>query len=222
MTKVHWIKLSIEFYKNRKIKYLRQLPEGNTLVLIWVMLLTIAGRCNADGWIFFTEKMPYTVKMLANELDVEKKTMLRALSAFETLAMIIRTDDGFIFLPGWEEHQNIEGLEKIREQNRLRKQRYDARRKALKESSAAGNVTVTQGNAADIEEDTEIETEKERKEESEEKTPAVTTAVIEGIHKPEPFLPSTVRDRSRYCFGGGMDTILLADDDSGGWRNIAV
>ena len=58
MAEVKWVKLTTDMFDNRKIKYLRKLPEGNNIVLIWVMLLTMAGRCNSGGMIFITENIP--------------------------------------------------------------------------------------------------------------------------------------------------------------------
>lgn len=49
MADVKWIKITTDMFSNRKIKHLRKLPEGNSIVLIWVMLLTMAGRCNSGG-----------------------------------------------------------------------------------------------------------------------------------------------------------------------------
>ena len=54
MAEVKWIKLTTDMFDNRKIRHLRKLPEGNNIVLIWVMLLTMAGKCNAGGMIFLT------------------------------------------------------------------------------------------------------------------------------------------------------------------------
>ena len=59
MAKVSWIKIETEMFNNVKIGHIRKLPEGNNIVLIWVMLLTMAGRCNANGLIFLTENIPY-------------------------------------------------------------------------------------------------------------------------------------------------------------------
>ena len=73
MSDVTWIKLTTDMFDNRKIKHLRRLPDGNNIVLIWVMLLTMAGRCNSSGMIFLTENIPYTPKMLADELDFEHR-----------------------------------------------------------------------------------------------------------------------------------------------------
>ena len=122
MAGVAWVKITTDMFDNRKIKHLRRLPDGNNIVLIWVMLLTMAGRCNAGGMIFLTENIPYTPKMLADELDFEENTVILALQALEQFNMIV-TDGACFRIAGWEEYQNVEGLDKIREQNRLRQQR---------------------------------------------------------------------------------------------------
>ena len=141
MAEVKWIKLTTDMFDNRKIKHLRRLPEGNSIVLIWVMLLTMAGRCNASGMIFLTENIPYTPKMLADELDFEENTVVLALRALEDLNMVV-TNKGYFAIAGWEEYQNIEGMDKIREQNRLRKQRQ-RQKQSLLEESRDGHVTIT-------------------------------------------------------------------------------
>jgi predicted transcriptional regulator len=52
----------------------------------------MAGRCNSGGMIFLTENIPYTPKMLADELDFEESTVLLALEALERLDMIKSRD----------------------------------------------------------------------------------------------------------------------------------
>ena len=61
--------------------------------------------------------------MLADELDFEENTVSLALKALESLDMIV-TDNGVFAIAGWEEYQNIEGMEKIREQNKNRVAKY--------------------------------------------------------------------------------------------------
>ena len=156
MADVKWIKITTDMFDNRKIRHLRRLPEGNSIVLIWVMLLTMAGRCNAGGMIFLTENIPYTPKMLADELDFEENTVKLALNALEQLEMVV-TEKGYFSIAGWEEHQNVEGLEKIREQNRIRQKAWYDRKKSL--PNVSPNVIVTQPNAT--EEDKEEEEDKE-------------------------------------------------------------
>lgn len=157
MADVKWIKLTTNMFDNRKIKHLRKLPDGNNIVLLWIMLLTMAGRCNAGGMIFLTENIPYTPKMLADELDFEENTVRLGIEALENLDMIC-TQNGCFTIAGWEEYQNIDKLAEMREQHRLSQAKYRQKQKALK-----GDITVTSrvtsGDA--IEEEIEKDKEKE-------------------------------------------------------------
>jgi predicted phage replisome organizer len=161
MAEVKWVKLTTDMFDNRKIRYLRRLPEGNNIVLIWVMLLTMAGRCNSGGMIFLTENVPYTPKMLADELDFEENTVLLALDALERLDMIL-TDNGVFAIAGWEEYQNVDKLAEIREQNRIRQKKWYDKQKLLNEPNVRSNADLTLPNA--LEE--EIEKDKEKEKES--------------------------------------------------------
>ena len=160
MAEVKWVKITTDMFDNRKIKHLRRLPDGNNIVLIWVMLLTMAGRCNAGGRIFLTEDIPYTPKMLADELDFEENTVSLALEALERLNMIVQ-EGGELSIANWEEYQNIEGMDKIREQNRARKQRQRQKSLPERDLSRDSHVTVTQCHATEEEEEGDKEKEKE-------------------------------------------------------------
>lgn len=153
MADVKWIRLSIDMFDNRKIKYLRSLPDGDSLILIWVMLLTVAGRCNAGGMIFLTENVPYTVNMLAKELDFEESTITLAINAFKSLGMVDYVSENLL-ITGWEEHQNADGLEKIKEQNRIRQKKFKEKQKLLLDNvtnNVADNKEVTLDNAIELE-----------------------------------------------------------------------
>ena len=160
MAEVKWIKLHTAMFDNSKIKYIRTLPEGNNMVLIWVMLLSKEGKCNANGFIFLTESIPYTSQMLAAEFGFDVYLIELALGTFGKLNMI-HLENQIIQIAGWEEHQNIEGLDKIREQNRLRKQKQRAKEKALTEGNMSRDMSQNSrdGHAIeeDIEEDIEID-----------------------------------------------------------------
>lgn len=155
---VKWIKITTDMFDNHKIKHLRRLPEGNNVVLIWVMLLTMAGRCNAGGMIFLTENIPYTPKMLADELDFEENTVILALQTLERLEMVYTSGD-YLTIPGWNEYQNTEGLERIREQNRLRKQKQREREKLLELPESNDKITIFTAAESETEETPETEAE---------------------------------------------------------------
>ena len=155
MADVTWIKLYIDMFDKRKIKKLRRLPAGNELLLIWIMLLATAGKCNAGGMIFITESVPFTEEDLADELGFEVSTIKLALTALEELDMIARNENGFINVVGWEEHQNADKLAEIREQNRLRKQKQREKQRLLPEGSRDSHVTGHSGHALEEEKEEE-------------------------------------------------------------------
>ena len=167
MAEVKWIKLSTDIFSNRKIVQIESMPEGDALIVIWLKLLILAGETNADGMVWFTSTIPYTEQMLATAFGRPMSTIQLALKTFSAFGMIEIVDD-FIRIPNWEKYQNVEGLERVREQTRKRVAEYRERKKALPEigvsnndtkRNVTSNVTVTQGNAIDI--DKEIDKDKE-------------------------------------------------------------
>lgn len=150
-----WFKLDMDIFGNRKIKYLRRLPDGNSIALFWIVLLAEARRCNSDGKIFLTEIIPYTPAMLAEDFKFEESTVLAALDAFNQLGMIY-TNNGFITIAGWEDHQNTEGLAKIRESKRLAQARWRAKQKESPTiSTVESTVESTRYHVDDAEEEKE-------------------------------------------------------------------
>ena len=194
MAEVKWVKLTTDMFDNRKVKYLRKLPDGNNILLIWVMLLTMAGRCNAGGMIFLTENIPYTPKMLADELDFEESTVVLALQALENLEMII-IENGFFAIAGWEKYQNTDRLAEIREYNRLAKQKSRQKKKLLAD---VNDKSMTSQRCQDIEEE-------EEKEEDKENHSFVHSAENERDL-------STPEHRRRYLGGIGKNVVFLSDE----------
>ena len=120
---VKWIKLTTRMFDDEKIRVIESMPENDTILVIWVKLLVQAGRCNAGGLICISETIPMTDEMMAAVFSRPLNTVRLALKIFEQLAMIEKTEAGYL-LCNWCKHQNTIGLDEIREQNRLRVQRH--------------------------------------------------------------------------------------------------
>ncbi|MGS2750081.1 phage replisome organizer N-terminal domain-containing protein [Bacillus zanthoxyli] len=168
MADVKWIKLSTSMFEDEKIRLIESLPDADTLLIIWIKLLSQAGRTNANGYIFLSENIPFTEEMLSTLFNRPIATVRLALQTFKQFGMIDITDDQYICISNWEKHQNVDGLEKIREQNRLRKQKQ--REKLKLETSRDSHGTITQSHATDIEEDKELDIDKEKDKKKKEKT----------------------------------------------------
>lgn len=130
MAEVKWIKITTNIFSDEKIKLIEQLPEGDTIIVIWFKLLCMAGRENNNGIFLMNNKIAYTEEMLATIFQRPLNTVRLALATFEAYGMIDIVDE-VIMVNNWQKHQNVEGLDKIREQNRLRQQRKRDREKQL-------------------------------------------------------------------------------------------
>ncbi|MGO4219500.1 phage replisome organizer N-terminal domain-containing protein [Bacillus sp. YAF12_1] len=162
MAEVKWIKLSTSMFEDEKIRLIESMPDADTLLIIWFKLLSQAGKTNASGYIFLSENIPYTEEMLSTLFNRPLATIRLALQTFQQFGMIQINEERMIHIANWEKHQNIDGLEKIREQNRLRKQKQREReQQVLLEMSRDSHVPVTDGHATDIEVDKELEVDKD-------------------------------------------------------------
>lgn len=165
MADIKWIKLSVEMFDDEKIKLLEKMPDGDTLIVIWCKLLTMAGKGNHSGYIMLTEQFAYNDDMLVTVINRPAATVRLALNTFQQFGMLeFDTDKQAYSLSNWEKHQSLEGMEKIREQNRLRKAKQREKNKMLelgapkKELSQDSHVTVTPSHAIEL----ELELEKEK------------------------------------------------------------
>lgn len=140
MADIKWIKLSTDLFDNRKIKQIRKLPEGDAIIGVWLQILCLAGSVNNGGLVYFSKDVPYTNEMLSNEFDRPLNIIRLAMETFTYFNMIEIIED-VVCVSNWEKYQSLDGLDKIREQNKLRKQQQRERQKLL---SCDGHVTVTQ------------------------------------------------------------------------------
>lgn len=156
MADVKWIKITTDIFDDEKILLIEALPESDAIIVIWFKLLCLAGKQNNGGVFMLNDRIPYTDEMLATIFRTPLTTLRLALNTFQDFGMIEIIND-VITIPNWEKHQNIEGLERIKEQNRIRVANHRAKQKRLSDS----NVTVTLRNATDKNRE-----EEKRKEES--------------------------------------------------------
>lgn len=150
MTEIKWIKIDSNIFDNRKIRQIECIPDGDSIIVIWVKLLCLAGSINDSGMIYFTKEIPYTDQMLATQFNRPLSTVQLALKTFKSFGMVEVIDD-MIRISNWGKYQNIEGMERVREQTRKRVAKHREKAKMLEDSDC--NVTVTLSNATDKEED---------------------------------------------------------------------
>lgn len=179
MAEVKWIKIVTDIFDDEKILLIESLPDADFIIVIWFKLLCLAGKQNNSGVFLMNGRIPYTDKMLATIFRRNEATVKLALNTFEQFGMI-EIIDNVITIPNWEKHQNIEGMERIKEQTRARVQKHRDKMKMLTDGNVTGNATVTLRNATD-----KIREEEIRKEEDK--------------RRDDVFTPPTVEEVRAYC-----------------------
>ncbi|MEH7736483.1 phage replisome organizer N-terminal domain-containing protein [Bacillus pumilus] len=149
MAEIKFVKLSTNMFDDEKIKLIEQMPESDTLLIIWVKLLAQAGKTNASGYIYLSENVPYTEEMLSAIFNRPLGVVRMALNTFKQFGMIEINDNHYISICNWEKHQNVDAMNKIREDTRKRVAKHREKQKALALETSGNvtrNVTVTQSN----------------------------------------------------------------------------
>lgn len=155
MSEIKWIKITTDIFDDEKMCLIDSLPDRDAIIVIWIKLITLAGKLNRKGVLAISKNIIYTDETLAQTFHRPLNTVRMALEVFEKFGMVEKID-GVIVLPNWEKHQNIDGMEKIKEQNRNRAARHRQKQKLLAQNNESNvtnnvmdNVTVTHGNALD-------------------------------------------------------------------------
>ena len=120
-------------FDDEKIKLIKTMPEGDKVIVIWVQLLCLAGKTNDGGLVYMGQNMVYTDEMLATIFGEQVNIVRIALQTLEQFGMIEVSDDGLIGITNWEKHQSTDKMARMKEQARIRQQKYYYRNK-LRES----------------------------------------------------------------------------------------
>jgi len=168
---IKWIKIATNIFADEKIMLIEQMPDADTIIVIWFKLLCMAGKENNCGVFVMGGKIPYTDEMLAAIFRRPLPTIRLALKTFEDFGMIEIIEDSFgneVFaIPNWEKHQNVDGMDRIREQTRQRVAKHRENQRLSLGCNDTCNVTVTECNATEKEKEEEKEEEKEKEKEKE-------------------------------------------------------
>lgn len=100
------IKLSVNIFDDEKIKLIRKMPEGNSIVLIWIQLLCLASKTNDNGAIYLSKNICYTNEMLADICDEPLVIVRASLEIFRKFGLIEGNEDEIITIKNWRIYQD--------------------------------------------------------------------------------------------------------------------
>lgn len=106
--KYYWLKLKEDFFDKKDIRYLRSLPDGDKLIIIYLKLLLSSIR--SEGIVYYDGLLDTNVEELALSLDEDKQTIQYTLLALKKIGTIEEREDGSILVKSLKD-QNMIGKE---------------------------------------------------------------------------------------------------------------
>ena len=164
-----WIKLSTATFDDEKIRIIETLPDGKTILVIWLKLLCLAGKTDNDGVFRLTKNIPYNEDLLANVLRENVATVRFALKTFIDMEMMEKIEGAYA-LSNWTKYQSETGaIEAAKAKKHERQKRWREKQKSLLLQGTSGKRDVSETSprpSTDVKEThTELEEEKELEEE---------------------------------------------------------
>lgn len=159
MADVKWIKITTDIFDDEKILMIESMPSADSIIVIWLKLLTFAGKQNNDGVFLMSNRIAYTDEMLACIFRRDVNLVRLALKTFEQFGMI-EIIEKVITIPNWNKHQTLDAYEKKKERDRL----YQAERRAKQRLLASGSSDESSDSQATPSSDVVVSEEDEEKE----------------------------------------------------------
>lgn len=159
MADITWIKIKTDMFDNEKIKLIERMPEGDMILIIWIKLLTYAGKANYNGYIMLSENIPMNIEEMAIIFNRPLEKVRYAIQILQRYKMLEVNEQEVVLISNWEKHQNIDGLQRVRALNAKRNKEYRERKKqlALEMPTENSDAVVTSRDATDIDKDIDKE-----------------------------------------------------------------
>ena len=191
--------METDIFDNRKIRQIESLPEGDAIIVIWMKLLCLAGKINDYGMIYLTKEIPYTDQMLSVQFGKPLPTIQLSLNTFRQFEMI-EIIDNIMCISNWEEYQNIEMMEKVREQTRKRVAKFREKKKI--ECNVTETLQLTLRNATDRDRDKDRESDKESDKEIDDRYTNPKSSIInlwkeitgKSIHSNNQYIDKSIKE----------------------------
>ena len=193
MADVKWIKITTDIFDDEKILMIESMPSADSIIVIWLKLLTFAGKQNNDGVFLMSNRIAYTDEMLACIFRRDVNLIRMALKTFEQFGMI-EIVEKVITIPNWNKHQSLDAYEKKKERDRL----YQAERRAKQRLLAAGSSDESSDSQATQSSDVAVSEEDKEKDidrEIDKKSVRETTPTLLKRLLPDYIIPEDLAEK---------------------------
>lgn len=176
--KYYWYKLKQGFFEEKTQKFLRQLPGGDTLLIIYLKLMLTA--TSSEGVIKYDELMPSCEEELALMLDEDVANVRLTLTALEKAGAIEWWDNNRLYMTAVKSLTGKEGAST----ERVRKHREKKKLLALQcntDETASNTCNVLCNTEIDIDKELELKRDTDIRDTKKEKDKKEKSALVAGL-----------------------------------------
>lgn len=162
--KYYWLKLKEDFFDDKVIKYLRKLPEGPTLVIIYLKMQLKSLK--TEGFLRYDGILPTCEEELALVLDESPMLVSGAINALVKMGVVERWDNDVLYMKAMQEliGSESESAARVRKHREMKKLKENAANSLPGNGCALpgnGHVTACNTERRDKRKEIDIETETE-------------------------------------------------------------
>lgn len=214
MADIKWIKMIVGMFDGMSFKKIKRAKIGgesyrDKLTAVWFELLDLTARCNHNGALVGTDGIPFTdFGDIAIQIDRDEEELKLCMTFYLKERMVAIVEDAYT-ISNWCVYQNIEGMDKIRENKRLAQARWRAKQKAL--PSVDSTVDSTRYLVDDAEEEGEEDKDLDKDIKNERMNEKPFAQSTQNDFSTD---LSTGEDKKRRSLGGeiGKGVVMLSDE----------
>ncbi len=162
--KYYWLKLKEDFFDDKIVKYLRKLPDGNALIVIYLKMQLKSLK--TEGFLKYDKLLPTCEDELALVLDEDVNLVRFAITALEKVGVVERWGNDTLYMASMQQLIGSETAvaERVRRHRALKHQKQELLQCNTYELPSNTNVTKCNTEIEiDIEKDIDIEIEIEKR-----------------------------------------------------------
>lgn len=118
----YWLKLKEDFFDDKKVKYLRKLPDGDKLAIVYLKMLLKSLR--TDGILIYDKILPSCEQELAMILDEDENIIRLLINALRQMNLVEILDNESLYLTAVKDLTGSEGTsaKRVRDLRQRKKQ----------------------------------------------------------------------------------------------------
>ena len=138
------IKVRTDMFEDTKFKLIDRIKERDLINYIWFRIMTLAGKVNKGGDLYFSSTKPYTLETLVVEFNREESEIELALGVLVDLEIVEVTENNLYRVKNFAKHQGIKSKESTEKNSHIVKVEKNEIKEESKANTKVNDIDVSE------------------------------------------------------------------------------